>query len=158
MDAKSKNFPPAAGRRCDATLHNLFVTSRFRTSNPKNFRLRRALKTSFSAFSDTFTDAFFCFNFFGDEHFYLSILVDCIVHRLVYFCSRLACKFSFLRLQERAYAIHKTIKISCMRGSECFTGTGACFYYSQKQLKHHARAVVGVLRVQERAPTICKKY
>ena len=99
---------------------------------------------------------FFCFNFFGDEHFYLSILVDCIVHRLVYFCSRLACKFSFLRLQERAYAIRKTIKISCMRGSECFTGTGACFYYSEKQLKYRGRAVLDVLRVQERASTIRK--
>ena len=43
-----------------------------------------------------------------------------------------------------------------MRGSECFTGTGACFYYSQKQLNRHARAVVDVLRVQERAPTIRK--
>ena len=69
---------------------------------------------------------------------------------------QVSCKFLFLRLQERAYAIRKTIKISCVRGSECFTGTGACVYYSQKQLKHHARAVVDVLRVQERAPTIRK--
>ena len=74
----------------------------------------------------------------------------------MYIGGKLASKFSFLRLQERAYAIRKTIKIPCVRGSECFTGTGACFYYSQNQLKYRARAVLDVLRVHERASTIRK--
>ena len=107
--------------------------------NPKKFRLRRALKTSFLAFSDTFTDAIFCMNFFGNEHFHLSILVDCIVHRLEHFCGRLAVNSRFcnyrnvpmllakrliiraravpdvLWVQERGTAIRKTVKTSCAR-------------------------------------------
>ena len=67
-----------------------------------------------------------------------------------------ASKFSFLRLQERAYDIHQTIKILCVRGSECFRGTRACFYDLQKQIKSRARAVRDVLRIQERAPAIRK--
>ena len=89
------------------------------------------LKTLFSAFSDTFTDAFLCLNFFGNEHFYLSILVDCIVHRLVYFCSRLAVNFCFYDYRNAPMLF-------------------------VKRLKYRACAFLNVLRVQERAFTIRK--
>ena len=83
----------------------------------------------------------FCLNFFGNEHFHLSILVECIAYRLEYLCGRLAVNFCFcnyrnvhmllakrliycssavldvLRVQERDSTIRNTIKTSCPRGS-----------------------------------------
>ena len=39
-----------------------------------------------------------------------------------------------LRVQDRACTIRKTIRTLCVRGSRCFTSTGACVYYSDNDL------------------------